>query len=231
MNKKTYQMVLTALFSAIILIMAFIPFLGYINLVVIKATLIHVPVIIGSVVLGPKKGGFLGFVFGCTSLINNTINPSLLSFAFSPFFSIGEAGGNFWSLVICFVPRILVGVVPFFVYKGVKKLFRAKKGSDFLALPLAAASGAVVNTLLVMNLIYVFFSGQFAAAQGIAVNAVYNVILGIIFANGIPEAIVAVVLVTAVCKALFRVQGLSPLLERKGKRTAAAADMNRNGGC
>ena len=68
-SKKTFEMVLTALFTAIIIIMAFVPYLGYINLVVIKATLIHVPVIIGSIVLGPKKGGFLGFVFGCTSLI------------------------------------------------------------------------------------------------------------------------------------------------------------------
>lgn len=58
-SKKTFEMVLTALFTAIIIIMAFVPYLGYINLVVIKATLIHVPVIIGSIVLGPKKGGFL----------------------------------------------------------------------------------------------------------------------------------------------------------------------------
>lgn len=112
-SKKTFEMVLTALFTAIIIIMAFVPYLGYINLVVIKATLIHVPVIIGSIVLGPKKGGFLGFVFGCTSLINNTFNPSLLSFAFSPFYSVGEIGGNFFSVIICFVPRILVGVVPY----------------------------------------------------------------------------------------------------------------------
>ena len=84
-NKKTFQMVLTALFTAIIIIMAFVPYLGYINLVVIKATLIHVPVIIGSIILGPKKGAFLGSVFGATSLINNTFNTSLLSFAFSPF--------------------------------------------------------------------------------------------------------------------------------------------------
>ena len=104
---KTRNMVLTAVIAAIIILMAFTP-VGYINLVVIKATLIHVPVIIGSVVLGPKKGAFLGFIFGLTSLINNTFNPSLLSFAFSPFYS----GGNLWSIVICFVPRILTGVVP-----------------------------------------------------------------------------------------------------------------------
>ncbi len=206
MNKKTYQMVLTALFAAIIILMAFIPFLGYINLVVIKATLIHVPVIIGSVLLGPKRGGFLGFVFGCTSLINNTINPSLLSFAFSPFYSVGDVGGNFFSVIICFVPRILVGVVPYFVFVGIKKLLKNKKGADFLALPLAGIVGAVTNTLLVMNLIYFCFSEQFAAAKAIALSAVYNAIVAIIFANGVPEAIVAAILVTAIGKALLQVQ-------------------------
>lgn len=203
-NKKTYEMVLTALFTAIIIIMAFVPYLGYINLIVIKATLIHVPVIIGSVMLGPKKGGFLGFVFGCTSLINNTFNPSLLSFAFSPFYSVGEVGGNFFSLVICFVPRILVGIVPYFVYQGIRRLCKEKKGSDWLALPLAGIVGAFTNTLLVMNLIYFCFSEEFAAAKQIALDAVYGGILAIIAANGIPEAIVAAVLVTAVCKALKR---------------------------
>lgn len=206
MNKKTYQMVLTALFAAIIILMAFIPFLGYINLVVVKATLIHVPVILGSIILGPKKGAFLGFIFGCTSLINNTINPSLLSFAFSPFYSVGETGGNFFSLVICFVPRILVGVVPYFVYIGIKKLCKNKNGGEWLALPVAGVVGAVVNTLLVMSLIYFCFSEQFAAAKQIAVSAVYNAIVGIIFANGIPEAIVAAILVTAIGKALLKVQ-------------------------
>lgn len=203
-NKKTYEMVLTALFAAIIVIMAFVPYLGYINLVVIKATLIHVPVIIGSIMLGPKKGGFLGFIFGCTSLINNTFNPSLLSFAFSPFYSVGEIGGNFWSIVICFVPRILVGVVPYFVYVGVRKLLKEKKGSDWLALPVAGVVGAFTNTLLVMNLIYFCFSEQFAEAKGIAMEAVYGAILAIIAANGVPEAIVAAVLTTVVCKALKR---------------------------
>ena len=206
MNKKTYQMVLTALFAAIIILMAFIPFLGYINLVVIKATLIHVPVIIGSVLLGPKRGGFLGFVFGCTSLINNTINPSLLSFAFSPFYSVGDVGGNFFSVIICFVPRILVGVVPYFVYVGIKKLCKNKNGGDWLALPIAGVLGAVTNTLLVMNLIYICFSEQFAAAKEIALSAVYNAIVAIIFANGVPEAIVAAILVTAIGKALLQVQ-------------------------
>lgn len=203
-SKKTFEMVLTALFTAIIIIMAFVPYLGYINLVVIKATLIHVPVIIGSIILGPKKGGFLGFVFGCTSLINNTFNPALLSFAFSPFYSLGGIGGNFFSIVICFVPRILLGIVPYFVYKGIKKLCKKKANSDWIALPIAGVAGAATNTLLVMNLIYICFSHEFAAAKNIALDAVYGAILAIIATNGIPEAIVAAVFTTAIGKVLLK---------------------------
>lgn len=200
-GKKTYQMVLTALFTAIIMIMAFVPYLGYINLVVIKATLIHVPVIIGSIMLGPKKGAFLGFVFGCTSLINNTFNPTLLSFAFSPFYSVGEIGGNAFSLVICFVPRILVGIVPYFVYRALRG-FLKKKRAEWAAYAAAGVAGALVNTLLVMHLIYFLFREQFAAARAISIDAVYKAILAIIATNGIPEAIVAAVLTPAVCKTL-----------------------------
>ena len=197
---KTRNLVMTAVIAAIIIIMAFVPYVGYINLVVIKATVIHVPVIIGSVLLGPKKGAFLGFIFGATSLVNNTFNPSLLSFAFSPFYS----GGNLWSLVICFVPRILVGVLPYFVHRGIMKLAKEKKGAQYIALPAAGVAGALVNTLLVMNLIYFCFSRTFAAAKNIAVSAVYDVILGIIAANGIPEAIAAALLTLAVGRALLR---------------------------
>ncbi len=171
-SKKTFEMVLTALFTAIIIIMAFVPYLGYINLVVIKATLIHVPVIIGSIVLGPKKGGFLGFVFGCTSLINNTFNPSLLSFAFSPFYSVGEIGGNFFSVIICFVPRILVGVVPYFVYVGNKKLCKKKQPR------LDCTSDCLVQVhlqyaVLVMKLNYICYQFEFASAKNISLDAVY----------------------------------------------------------
>ncbi|MBO5227390.1 MAG: ECF transporter S component [Lachnospiraceae bacterium] len=203
-SKKTFRMVLTALFMAIVIIMAFVPNLGYINLVVIKATLIHVPVIIGSIVLGPQMGAVLGLTFGVTSLINNSINPSLLSFAFSPFYSVGDIGGNFFSIIICFVPRILVGVVPYYVYKGLMALMKNFKAKQAVALPVACALGAFTNTLLVMNMIYIFFKDEFAAAKSIAVEVVYDTILGIIAANGIPEAIVAVIIGTTISIILLK---------------------------
>ncbi len=203
-SKKTFRMVLTALFMAIVIIMAFVPNLGYINLVLIKATLIHVPVIIGSIVLGPQMGAVLGLTFGLTSLINNSISPSVLSFAFSPFYSVGGIGGNFFSIIICFVPRILVGVVPYYVYKGLMALMKKFKARQMVALPVACTLGSLTNTLLVMNMIYIFFKDEFAAANSIAVEVVYDTILGIIAANGIPEAIVAVIIGTSISLVLLK---------------------------
>ena len=204
-NNKTFSMVATGLFIAIIAVMTFIPNVGYINLIVIKATLLHVPVIVGSIVLGPKNGAVLGATFGLTSLINNTLNPSILSFAFSPFYSIGDIGGNGWSVVIALVPRILVGIVPYYVYMGVMKLLKNRKGSRLIAIPVAAVAGTMTNTLLVMNLIYFCFREEFASAREVAIEAVYDVILGIIAANGVPESIVAVVIGTAVSIALLKI--------------------------
>ena len=57
------SMIQVALFGAIIVILAFTPFLGYIPLGFTRATIIHIPVIIGSLLMGPKKGAVLGFVF------------------------------------------------------------------------------------------------------------------------------------------------------------------------
>ena len=91
-NTKTTELVLTALFAAIIIIMAFTP-LGYIPLVIINATIIHIPVILGALFCGPKKGGFFGFVFGLTSFIKNTVMPSSLSaFVFSPVLAASMVG-------------------------------------------------------------------------------------------------------------------------------------------
>lgn len=191
-----------ALFAAVIVLMAFTPFLGYIPLGFTRATIIHIPVIIGSLMLGPKKGAALGFVFGLTSFINNTMNPTVTSFVFTPFYTLGEYSGGIGSLIICFVPRILVGVVPYYVYRLVKRM-RVKPGVSQAGLMLAGLSGALVNTLLVMNLIYLFFRDAYAAANQVASTAVYGFILGIIGVNGIPEAVVAAVLTWLICRVLM----------------------------
>ena len=123
-KKNTLDLVLTALFTAIIIIMAFTP-LGYIPLGVINATIIHIPVILGAIFLGPKRGAFLGFIFGLTSFIKNTVTPATVSaFVFSPVLAASQFGpsGAVKSAFICFVPRILVGVFPYLIYLLIRKL-------------------------------------------------------------------------------------------------------------
>ncbi|MEG3074262.1 MAG: ECF transporter S component [Ruthenibacterium sp.] len=199
-SPKALDLAQLALFSAIVIVLAFTPFIGYIPLGITKATIIHIPVIIGSILLGPKKGAILGALFGATSLISNTISPTLASFTFSPFYS----GGNFWSLVVCFVPRILVGVVPYFVYRGIKKLQKSEKASEVLPLAVAGLAGSMTNTLLVMHLILLFFGDSYAQVKGVAVQALYGFILTIIGVNGVPEAMVAMLFTVVIVKALFR---------------------------
>lgn len=196
-NKKEIQgMVLAALFEAIIIIMAFTP-LGYIPLGVINATIIQIPVIIGSLFCGPKRGAFLGFLFGLTSFIKNTVTPATLSaFVFSPVLAGNMFGakGILFSSFICFVPRILVGVLPYFIYKGIKKVFKYQT----LNFAIAGVIGAFTNTFLVMGSIYVLYKDAYAVAQGIDPSAVLGVIGGIIGFNGVIEALLSGVLVSAI---------------------------------
>lgn len=206
-NENVKSQVILALFSAIILLMTFTP-IGLIDLPIIKATLLHVPVIIGSVSLGPKKGAFLGFVFGLASLIKNSTAPSLLSFAFTPVIPLpGLQEGSLLALIICFIPRILVGITPYFTVKGIEfimhKIFKKKlKAVRPVGITVAAVVGAFTNTILVMGMIYLFFREPYAIATKNSIDAIFYVILGVIGTNGFPEAIVAAVISTPVCLAL-----------------------------
>lgn len=194
--KKTKSLVEVALFVAIIFVLAFTPFVGYIPIGAIKATTVHIPVIIGAIILGKKKGAFLGFIFGLTSFIGATfVSPEPTSFLFSPIM-----GGNIFSLIICFVPRILIGVDAYLVYAGIKKLLPK---CESLAIALGAIAGSLTNTILVMGLIYVCFAQQYAAVRKVAAELIFGVILSTVFVNGIPEAIVAAIISTAICKALL----------------------------
>lgn len=223
---RTYELVLLSMFTAIIFLLAFTP-IGLIDLPIIKATILHVPVIVGSVLLGWRKGAFLGFVFGLSSLIKNTLAPSVLSFAFSPLIPVpGLDRGSLWALVICFIPRILVGILPSLLYRAVRRLAGYEnKAARAGALVSSAVAGSFTNTILVMGMIFLVFREAYAAANDVAVSAVLGAILTAVAANGIPEAIVAAVLVPVVCIPLIKVLKLDD--QRTVKK--AEADQPRQG--
>ncbi|HPU62890.1 MAG TPA: ECF transporter S component, partial [Mobilitalea sp.] len=62
-KEPTLKIVQLAMFTAIILLLAFTP-LGYLKLSLgLSVTLIGLPVIIGSITIGPVGGAILGAVF------------------------------------------------------------------------------------------------------------------------------------------------------------------------
>lgn len=190
-------MVSVALMAAIVVLLANTP-LGMIQLPVIKATTVHIPVIIGAVLLGPAAGAILGGVFGICSMISNTTAPTLLSFAFSPFLS-SDFAGIFKALWISIGCRIMIGVIAGWLWIALKKV----KVNPWIALPVTGFVGSMVNTVFVMGSIYILLASQYAEAKSVAIDAVWGLIMGTVTASGIPEAVAAAVLVTALGKVLL----------------------------
>ena len=117
---------------------------------------------------------------------------------------MGEGlGGRPLALIVCFLPRMLTGVVPYYVYRGLQKLFK-KEGPGKISLLLAGVAGSMTNTILVMGMIYLFFGSAYAAARGIAYEAVLGVILSVVGINGTIEAVVAALLAGAICLAVMK---------------------------
>ena len=111
-DKRIFEMVLFSSFTAIILIMALVPFLGYITFIpgFASLTIIHIPVIIGMMVLSFKYAMGLFTVFGLSSLMIAWIRPG------------GPVDYAFQNPLISVVPRILAGVLAYLVFFGIKEI-------------------------------------------------------------------------------------------------------------
>lgn len=203
-NRKhdTRWMVGVAMFVALQLVLQ-ITGIGLIPLPLIKATTLHIPVILGAVVLGPLAGAILGGVFGVCSIWTNTVAPSGLSFAFSPVLAAETAGasGAIKAVWIAFGCRVMIGVVAGWLWIVLKKV----KVNDYIALPIVGVAGAMTNTVLVMGSIYFLLRPEYAALKNVAMEAVLGLVMGVVGTSGVAEAIAAAVLVTAIGKALLHV--------------------------
>ena len=180
------RMTVISVLSAISIVLSMIPFVGYIPLGPVKATIMHVPVIVGAVIEGPVVGAAVGLIFGLTSLFKAFTEPTITSFCFM-------------NPIISVLPRILIGVVSYYVYKLIYKISKRVYLSGFVA----GVLGSLTNTIGVMGLIYVIYADKYMQAIGQAGNAGKYILL-ICATNGIPEAIVAGILVAAVAVVMIR---------------------------
>ena len=171
MNKRS-NIAPIAIFFAVMLVIHFLTSLLF-NLFPfpIKPTIVHIPVIIASIIYGPRVGVTLGFLMGLLSL---TVN----SYLFSPF----VPNGNIYSAIIAIVPRVLIGLTPYLVYK----LLKNRTGLIF-----AGALGSLTNTVFVLGGIFFLFGNVFD-------GNIQKLLATVISTNSIAELVISAVLTVAI---------------------------------
>lgn len=97
--KNTKKLVVSAILVSWIIVLGMTQ-LGFIPVGPIKATTLHIPVLIAAIIFDKKMGIILGLVFGGYSLFQNLTRPTPLSFVFlNPLVSV--------------LPRLLLPIIAF----------------------------------------------------------------------------------------------------------------------
>ena len=174
-----------SLLLAIEIILGFTP-LGLIMVPPVAITTLHIPVIIGAVVMGPLYGGLLGGAFGLISMIKaSTVAVSPIDMMFSPFLS----GKPLASLALCFLPRIALGLAAGLLYRLLASHFK----NNVFPIAISAVFATVLHTVGVLGLLFLLF-------EAIPLAVVFGTILTL---NGGLEIFAAAVIAIPVCKALL----------------------------
>ncbi len=187
-NVNVRKMAIIGVLSAVSIMMSMIPGIGYIPIGPTNATIMHIPVIIGSIIEGPIVGATVGFIFGLTSLIKALTQPTITSFAFiNPLVSI--------------LPRVLIGILAYYIYEFTMKLTKKASISGLLA----GGLGSIINTVGVLGMIYILYGARFAEVSGASASTAGTFMFTLAATNGIPEAIVGALVVSPVIVALKKV--------------------------
>lgn len=184
--KNTKKLTRMALIIALLAILAFTP-LGFIMVPPVAITIMHIPVIVGSILLGPVYGGILGLSFGIMSMLKATFAAaSPGDILFSPMLS----GAPIQSIIMCIVPRVILGVLPPLLYGA----FKRTRMNKTLSIGISAGLSSICHTFLVLFCIMIFF-------KGVLLSDIFAYIIGV---NGLLETILAILVAAAVCKPLIK---------------------------
>ena len=194
MNNSAYssnrikKLVIIGMLGGISIFLGITP-LGLIHLPVINLTIMHIPVIIGAILEGPVVGGTIGLIFGLFSMYQNFTTPNLTSFIFL-------------NPLIALVPRIMIGIVSYYVYNFLKNKFKNKS----LTVGIAAIAGTLTNTFGVLGLTYLIYLERYAAAKNISTDMVGGALLTVIGTNGVAEAILSAVIAIPIVGAVNKMR-------------------------
>lgn len=172
-NQKIMRMAELAMLIALVVVLQI--FGGFIKFGPFSLTLVLIPIVIGSVVLGAGEGTALGAVFGVTVTVQCALGidaGGFILWGINPFFTA----------LICIVKGMAAGFVPGVIYRALNKS-GDKKGRHTVGAVLAAASAPVVNTGIFLAGLSLFFNSTLVEWAGGANVLLYivTVLVGINF--------------------------------------------------
>ncbi|MFA6755066.1 MAG: ECF transporter S component [Bacilli bacterium] len=135
------QLVIDALFIALMAVFTYVPYIGYITLGPISFTTVHVLVILGAALYGYKRGLLYGTVMGIFSLIKAINYPGVIDYLFvDPLISV--------------LPRALFGLFTGLIFDALRKHVSQEHFNylTFIVSPIMT----FVHTLLTLSSLYVF---------------------------------------------------------------------------
>lgn len=187
-RSKTRKLVVIGMLGGISIFLGLTP-LGIIHLPVMNLTIMHIPVIIGALLEGPLVGGAIGLIFGLFSMYQNITAPNLTSFIFM-------------NPIIALLPRILIGIVTYYLYTFIKNKIKNKS----ISIGVASIAGTLTNTIGVLGLTYILYLDRYAAAKQISTDMVAGALLTVIGTNGVAEAIASAVITIPVVTAISKIR-------------------------
>ncbi len=136
---NTYQLAVAGVFGALAIVLSFTP-LGLIPVPnpTGAATTLHLPAIIAGILAGPVVGALVGLVLAISSWAR-----------FGATFTMFAGGNVFVALLAAFVPRVLIGVVAYYVYRALRRW-------PVVAAVGAGLAGTLTNSVGVLGLLIVF---------------------------------------------------------------------------
>lgn len=182
-NKRIMRIVFDAMFLAIIAVMTFVPYVGYIQIGLISFTLIHLPVLIGAALFGWKRGLMYGIFFGLGSLIKATTYPGTIDFLFvNPLISV--------------LPRAVFGLVAGLAFSLARKLPKIYLKGGFIAVLSFLLTD--LHTFLVLTMLIIVYRPQLEVFLNSSVTWVGLALGGLITTGALIEAAIAAIITPTV---------------------------------
>ncbi len=187
---KTRRIALLGIFTTLLIVQTFVPFMGYIPIPPLNPTIIHITVIVAAITMGTVDGMIVGGIWGIIRMIKAFTMPA------SPLDLL------LWTNpLIAVLPRVLIGLFAGLFYHTV----RNKKGTHtLLRTSTSALIGSFTNTIFVLLFIYLFYGQQYAQALSIDYSNLAYFLGTIVVTNGLAEAISAAILVPVLVRPLLR---------------------------